>query len=88
MNYVEFMTVSIHIQRMGNDEHLHKAFAFFDKNESGYIEIEELTECLINDLGPNHDEVINAIVRDLDTDKVLAITFLFSFLSLILLTQG
>ncbi|KAJ4801274.1 Calcium-dependent protein kinase [Rhynchospora pubera] len=69
LNYGEFMTVSIHIRRMGNDEHLHKAFAFFDKNESGYIEIEELTECLINDLGPNHEEIINAIVQDVDTDK-------------------
>jgi calcium-dependent protein kinase len=70
LSYGEFMTVSINIRRMTNDKHLHKAFAFFDKNKSGFIEIEELTECLINDLGPNHEEVINAIVRDVDTNKV------------------
>lgn len=76
------MTVSIHIRRMGNDEHLHKAFAFFDKNATGYIEIEELTECLINDLGTNHEEVINAIVHDVDTDKVsFSSLFFVSFFS-------
>ena len=55
---------------MGNDEHLHKAFAYFDQNNSGYIEIEELSVSLADDLGPNHEEVVNAIIRDVDADKV------------------
>ncbi|KAF3330174.1 calcium-dependent protein kinase 32 [Carex littledalei] len=65
----EFMAVSIHIQKIENDDHLRKAFAFFDRNDSGFIEIEELSDCLANDLGPNHEEVLNAIVRDVDIDK-------------------
>ncbi|KAJ3705453.1 hypothetical protein LUZ61_009158 [Rhynchospora tenuis] len=65
----EFMAVSIHLQKIENDEHLRKAFAFFDKNDSGFIEIEELSESLANELGPNHEEVLNAIVGDVDTDK-------------------
>lgn len=69
LDYGEFVAISIHIRKIGNDEHLHKAFAYFDKNESGYIEIEELSESLSDDLGPNHDEVINAIIRDVDSDK-------------------
>eukprot|EP01018_Ginkgo_biloba_P032690 Gb_38618 [translate_table: standard] len=69
LDYGEFVTVSIHLQRMGNDEHLHKAFTYFDKNGSGYIEIEELREELIDDLGPNDTEVMNDIVREVDTDK-------------------
>lgn len=62
--------MSIHLKKIGNDEHLHRAFAYFDQNKSGYIEIEELRDCLADDLGPNHEEVINAIIHDVDTDKV------------------
>ncbi|KAG0460924.1 hypothetical protein HPP92_020878 [Vanilla planifolia] len=69
LEYGEFLALSIHLKKMGNDEHLHKAFAYFDQNMSGYIEIEELSMTLEDDLGPNHDEVINAIIRDVDTDK-------------------
>ncbi|WOK92414.1 calcium-dependent protein kinase 20 [Canna indica] len=69
LEYGEFVAISIHLKRMGNDEHLHKAFQYFDQNKSGYIEIEELTACLADDLGPNHEEVINAILGDVDTDK-------------------
>ncbi|ONK75251.1 uncharacterized protein A4U43_C03F14930 [Asparagus officinalis] len=69
LDYGEFVAVSIHIRKIGNDEHLHKAFAYFDANKSGYIEIEELRESLADDLGPNHEEVINAIIRDVDSDK-------------------
>lgn len=70
MEYGEFVAVSIHLRKIGNDGHLHKAFQYFDQNNSGYIEIEELKTCLADDLGPNHEEVINAIIHDVDTDKV------------------
>jgi len=70
LDYGEFVTLSVHLRKIGNDEHLHKAFAYFDRNESGYIEIDELRESLAEDLGQNHEEVINAIIRDVDTDKV------------------
>jgi calcium-dependent protein kinase len=65
------MAVSIHIQKIENDVHLRKAFAFFDRDDSGFIEIEELSDALANDLGPNHEEILNAIVRDVDIDKVI-----------------
>ncbi|KAG0492702.1 hypothetical protein HPP92_006100 [Vanilla planifolia] len=69
LEYGEFVAVSIHLKKLGNDEHLREAFAYFDQNHSGYIEIEELSNTLQDDLGPNHEEVINAIIRDVDTDK-------------------
>lgn len=69
LDYGEFVAVSIHLKKIGNDEHLHKAFAFFDQNNSGYIEIDELRESLADDLGSNHEEVISAIIHDVDTDK-------------------
>ncbi|XP_031271941.1 calcium-dependent protein kinase 7-like [Pistacia vera] len=69
LNYGEFVAVSVHLKKMGNDEHLHKAFAFFDKNQTGYIEIEELREALYDEVEPNSEDVINAIMHDVDTDK-------------------
>lgn len=55
---------------MANDEHLHKAFSVFDRDQSGYIEIEELRSALSDEDGGNSEEVINAIMHDVDTDKV------------------
>lgn len=69
LNYGEFVAVSIHLKKMANDEHLCKAFAFFDQNQSGYIEIEELRDALADEIDSNSDEVINAIMHDVDTDK-------------------
>ena len=55
---------------MTNEDHLHKAFAFFDQNQSGYIEIEEIRNALAEELSSDSEEVINAIMHDVDTDKV------------------
>ncbi|XP_019253802.1 PREDICTED: calcium-dependent protein kinase 8-like [Nicotiana attenuata] len=71
LNYAEFVAVSVHLRKMANDEHLHKAFLFFDRNESGYIEIEELRSALSDEDDGNSEEVINAIMHDVDTDKGL-----------------
>ncbi|KAF8398387.1 hypothetical protein HHK36_017314 [Tetracentron sinense] len=65
----EFVAISVHIRKMGNDEHLRKAFAFFDQNQSGYIEIEELRDALADEVDTNSEAVINAIMQDVDTDK-------------------
>lgn len=69
LNYGEFVAVTVHLRKMANDEHLHKAFTFFDRNESGYIEREELREALSDDDDANNEEVIIAIMNDVDTDK-------------------
>ncbi|MBA0615515.1 hypothetical protein Godav_015641, partial [Gossypium davidsonii] len=68
LNYGEFVAVSVHLRKMANDEHLHKAFAFFDLNQSGFLEIEDLRDSL-NDEVDTSEEVINAIMLDVDTDK-------------------
>lgn len=65
----EFIAISVHLRKMGNDEHLKKAFAFFDQDNNGYIEIEELREALSDEVGTS-EEVVDAIIRDVDTDKV------------------
>ncbi|WOH15196.1 hypothetical protein DCAR_0934733 [Daucus carota subsp. sativus] len=69
LNYGEFVAVSVHLKKMANDEHLHKAFSFFDHNKNGYIEIDELRHALSDEDDANSEEVINAIMHDVDTDK-------------------
>lgn len=62
---------------MGNDdEHLRKAFDFFDQNKSGYIEVEELRTALACEVDDNVEDVISAIINDVDTDKVGRISYL------------
>ncbi|KAG6545153.1 hypothetical protein Mapa_013418 [Marchantia paleacea] len=69
LDYGEFVAASIHLQRMDNEEHLQKAFAHFDRNGSGYIDMDELREALGDDLGPNDTDVIQDIMHEVDTDK-------------------
>ncbi|XP_040998900.1 calcium-dependent protein kinase 32-like [Juglans microcarpa x Juglans regia] len=61
----EFVAISVHLRKMGNDDgHLLKAFEFFDQNQSGYIENEELRDALVDEIERSSEEVINAIMRD------------------------
>ncbi|KAL1812485.1 hypothetical protein ACET3Z_022550 [Daucus carota] len=69
LNYGEFVAVTIHLQRMENDEHFRKAFTFFDKNGNGYIELDELRDALADESGETDDDVLHEIMQDVDTDK-------------------
>ncbi|KAG2679125.1 hypothetical protein I3843_11G036500 [Carya illinoinensis] len=69
LDYGEFVAVTIHLQRMENDEHFRRAFMFFDKDESGYIESNELWEGLADDSVETDADVVNDIMREVDTDK-------------------
>jgi calcium-dependent protein kinase len=61
------VTVSIHLQKIRSEDHLPKVFSYFDKNGSGYIEIDELKEAL----SPRGDQkAIDDIIMDVDKDKV------------------
>lgn len=70
LDYGEFVAVTIHLQRMENDEHFRRAFMFFDKDGSGYIELDELREALVDESGETDHDVLNDIMREVDTDKV------------------
>lgn len=70
LDCAEFVAISVHLRKMGNEDHLRKAFQFFDKNETGYIEIEELRDAFADEPEATSEEVINAIIQDVDTDKV------------------
>ncbi|KGN53027.1 calcium-dependent protein kinase 24 [Cucumis sativus] len=61
----EFATMSIHLRKMSTDELLTQAFSFFDKDQNGYIEYDELREALMDD----NEKVIQDIISDVDSDK-------------------
>lgn len=71
LNCGEFVAISVHLRKMGNDEHIHKAFEFFDTDKSGYIEMEELRDAFAEEAETEatSEEVIIAIMQDVDTDK-------------------
>lgn len=70
LEYGEFVAVTIHLQKMENDEHLRRAFMFFDRDGSGYIELDELELVLADESGQADINVLNEIMREVDTDKV------------------
>ena len=55
---------------MANDEHLHKAFSYFDKDGDGFIEPDELRDALMEDGVDDCTNVANDIFQEVDTDKV------------------
>lgn len=69
LDYGEFMAVTIHLQRMDNDEHLRKAFAHFDLDGDNFIDFIELQQTLGDDLGSDDTDMINAIMQEVDLDK-------------------
>ncbi|KAF6161837.1 hypothetical protein GIB67_035000 [Kingdonia uniflora] len=69
LDFEEYVAVAIYLRKIENDEYLHKAFEFFDKKKSGYIEIEELRDALADKVDTNNEEVITAIIHDVDTKK-------------------
>jgi len=75
LDYGEFVAVSLHLQRMANDEHLRRAFSYFDKDGNGYIEAEELQEALAEDGAADSKDVANDILQEVDTDKVTSIIY-------------
>lgn len=70
LDYGEFVAITIHLQRLSNDAHLRKAFLFFDKDSSGYIERAELADALADDAGHTDEAALNNVLREVDTDKV------------------
>ncbi|XP_051118367.1 calcium-dependent protein kinase 24-like [Andrographis paniculata] len=68
----EFMTLAVHMKKImvGSEELLRQAFLHFDKNNNGYIEFDELQECLEGDhLDANYHQVLHDIIGDADLDK-------------------
>ncbi|CAI9768609.1 unnamed protein product [Fraxinus pennsylvanica] len=68
IDYEEFITATMHMNRMGREEHLYTAFHYFDKDNSGYITIEELEQAL-REFGMNDGKDIKEIISEVDADN-------------------
>lgn len=64
--------MSVHLRKIECDEHLSEAFRYFDKNQTGYVEFDELKDALSDDEDSeaSDDQVIKDILNDVDLDKV------------------
>ncbi|XP_039142595.1 calcium-dependent protein kinase 33-like isoform X1 [Dioscorea cayenensis subsp. rotundata] len=68
IDYIEFITATMHRHRLDNDENLYKAFQYFDKDGSGYITRDEIKQAM-QEYGMGDDATIDEIIDDVDTDK-------------------
>ncbi|VAH29596.1 unnamed protein product [Triticum turgidum subsp. durum] len=68
IDYVEFITATMHRHKLERDEHLFKAFQYFDKDNSGFITRDELETALIeHEMGDA--DTIKDIISEVDTDN-------------------
>ncbi|EXB50311.1 Calcium-dependent protein kinase 9 [Morus notabilis] len=68
IDYIEFITATMHRHRLEREEHLFKAFQFFDKDSSGFITRDEL-ETAMKDYGMGDEATIREIISEVDTDN-------------------
>ncbi|GKV38264.1 hypothetical protein SLEP1_g46190 [Rubroshorea leprosula] len=67
IDYIEFITATMHRYKLERDEHLYKAFKHFDKDNSGYITKDEL-ETAMKDYGMGDEDSIREIISEVDSD--------------------
>ncbi|CAL9079391.1 unnamed protein product [Musa textilis] len=68
IDYIEFITATMHMNRMEREDHLYKAFESFDKDKSGYITVEELEQAL-KKYNMGDEKTIKEILAEVDIDK-------------------
>ncbi|KAG1346515.1 calcium-dependent protein kinase 1 [Cocos nucifera] len=67
IDYIEFVTATMHMNRMEKEDHLFKAFEYFDRDKSGYITKKELEQAL-NKYDMGDKKAIKDIIAEVDTD--------------------
>ncbi|KAI4308003.1 hypothetical protein L6164_031122 [Bauhinia variegata] len=68
IDYIEFITATMHRHRLERDEHLYKAFQHFDKDNSGFITRDEL-ETAMKEYGMGDEATIREIISEVDRDN-------------------
>lgn len=69
IDYDEFITATMHMNRLNREEHVYTAFQYFDKDNSGYITIEELEQAL-HEYNMHDGRDIKEIISEVDADNV------------------
>ncbi|KAK4439794.1 Calcium-dependent protein kinase [Sesamum alatum] len=68
IDYIEFITATMHRHRLEREENLYKAFQHFDKDSSGFITRDEL-ETAMQEYGMGDASTIKEIIAEVDTDN-------------------
>lgn len=68
IDYIEFVTVTMHRHRLEKEEHLYKAFQYFDKDGNGFITRDELRQAM-QEYGMGDEATIDEVINDVDTDR-------------------
>ncbi|CAL9226606.1 unnamed protein product [Arabidopsis halleri] len=68
IDYLEFISATMHMNRIEREDHLYTAFQFFDNDNSGYITMEEL-ELAMKKYNMGDDKSIKEIIAEVDTDR-------------------
>ncbi|KAI9201622.1 hypothetical protein LWI28_026303 [Acer negundo] len=68
IDYTEFITATMHRRKLEKEEHLYKAFQYFNSDSSGFITREELRQAMTQH-GMGDEATINEEIEDVDTDK-------------------
>ncbi|XVE51117.1 hypothetical protein DITRI_Ditri02bG0013200 [Diplodiscus trichospermus] len=68
IDYIEFISATMHRYKLERDEHLFKAFRYFDKDNSGYITKDEL-EAAMKEYGMGDEASIKEVICEVDTDN-------------------
>lgn len=76
IDYGEFLAATLHVNKMEREENLTAAFTYFDKDNSGYITIDELQQaCKEFGLG---DVQLDEIIKEIDLDNVSLSAYILS----------
>ncbi|KAJ8465213.1 hypothetical protein OPV22_027765 [Ensete ventricosum] len=68
IDYIEFITATMNRHKLERDEHLYRAFQYFDKDNSGFITRDEL-ESAMQEHGMGDLATIKEIISEVDTDN-------------------
>ncbi|XWS20906.1 hypothetical protein CRYUN_Cryun30bG0009600 [Craigia yunnanensis] len=68
LDYIEFVTATMHRHRLEREDNINKAFQFFDKDGSGFITRDEQRQAMA-EYGMGDEATIDEVIEDVDTDK-------------------
>lgn len=78
IDYGEFIAATVHLNKLEREEHLVAAFSYFDKDNSGYITVDELQQaCKEHNMT---DVLLEDIIKEVDQDNVRVLFIYFSCL--------
>ncbi|MBA0582232.1 hypothetical protein Gorai_024383, partial [Gossypium raimondii] len=68
IDYIEFITATMHMNRTEREDHFYTAFQYFDEDNSGFITMEELEQAL-RKYNMGDEKTIKEIIAEVDTDR-------------------